>query len=74
MGQSAKSAPGIGADFAALDEIDFVEAPEIRGEVHARAANEAAVHERALRLGFFIAASCEKCWAAARDDWSEDLP
>src|ERR1700730_6350440 len=43
-----------GADFAALDEIDFVEAPEIGGEVHAGAAYAASVNEGALRLGFFV--------------------
>src|SRR3984893_4559202 len=43
-----------GADFAALDEIDFVEAPKIGGEVHAGATDTTAINEGALRLGFFV--------------------
>jgi hypothetical protein len=43
---------GDGTYLAALDEIDFVEAPEIRGEMYTRAADEAAVDKRALWLGF----------------------
>src|SRR6202022_432066 len=39
---------------AALDEIDFVEAPKIAGEVHAGATDTTAINEGALRLGFFV--------------------
>ena len=46
--------PATGADFAALLEIDFVEAPEICGEVIAGAADGAAVNQSALRLGFVL--------------------
>jgi len=42
---------GDGADLAALNKIDFVEAPEVRGEMHTGAADEAAVHESALLFG-----------------------
>ena len=41
-------------NFAALDEINFVEAPEVCGEMYAGAADTAAVDKRALRLGSFI--------------------
>src|SRR5260370_6234198 len=42
------------ADLAALHEIDLVEPPEIRREVYARPAYASPIHERALRLGFFV--------------------
>jgi hypothetical protein len=42
------------ADFAALDEVDFVEAPKICGEMDAGATDQAAVDDRALGLGFFV--------------------
>ncbi len=53
-GPVAQIGAGDGADLAALDEIDFVKAPEIRGEVHAGAADAAAVDEGALGLGLFV--------------------
>src|SRR5437899_3767389 len=40
------------ANLASLNEIDFVEAPEIRGEVHAGSANTPPVNKRALGLAF----------------------
>ena len=42
------------AHFAALYEINFVEAPEIRGEMHAGAAHAASIDQRALLLGFIL--------------------
>src|SRR6266436_1344869 len=52
-GPIAQIGAGNRADFAALDEIDFVEAPEICGEVHAGAADATTVKDGALGLGFF---------------------
>ena len=49
-------------DLAALDEIDFMEAPEIRGEVDAGATDASAVYQRALRLGFVIRRLAECGW------------
>ena len=60
IGQSVKRRAGDRADFAALDEIDFVEAPEIRGEVNAGAADQSSVNDGTLRLGFFFG-SLAKC-------------
>src|SRR6266852_2404711 len=59
-GPIAQIGAGNGADFAALDEIDFVEAPEIRGEVYAGAADATAVEDGALGLGFFGGRLAEK--------------
>src|SRR5712672_1825077 len=59
-GPIAEVGAGNGTDFAALDEIDFVKAPEICSEVHAGAADEASVHERALGLGFFVGRFAER--------------
>jgi hypothetical protein len=47
------------AELGALDEIDFVEPPEIRGEMDAGATDQATVNQRALRLGFFIGSFAE---------------
>ncbi len=41
-------------DFAALDEINFVEAPIVRREVHASPADTAAIDQRALRFGLLV--------------------
>ncbi len=59
-GPVAQVGAGNGADFAALDEIDFMEAPEIRGEVHAGAAHQASINEGPLRLGFFVGRFAER--------------
>src|SRR5216683_2316119 len=59
-GPVAQVGAGNGADFAALDEIDFVEAPEIRGEVHAGAADAATVKDGALGRGFFVGRLAER--------------
>src|SRR2546428_13355244 len=45
---------GDGANLAALDEIDLVESPEIRGKMYAGAADTPAINQCALRLGFFV--------------------
>src|SRR5580704_12320021 len=52
--------------FAALDEIDFVEAPEIRREMRARAADQAAVDQSALRFGFVLGRFSKSCWLKLR--------
>jgi len=54
MGQSVRVEHSHCADFAALLEIDFVEAPEIRGEVIAGATNRAAITSARWRLGFIL--------------------
>ncbi len=59
-GPVAQVGAGDRADFAALDEIDFMEAPEIRREMHAGAADEASVDEGALGLGFFVGRFAER--------------
>src|SRR6267154_6255248 len=59
-GPIAEVGAGNGTDFAALDEIDFVEAPEICSEVHAGAADEASIDEGALGLGFFVGRFAER--------------
>src|ERR1700732_4247893 len=51
-GPVAQIGAGNGANLAALDEIDFVEAPEICGEMHAGAADAGAINNRPLRFGF----------------------
>src|SRR5712672_31192 len=59
-GPIAEVGAGDGTDFAALDEIDFVEAPEICSEVHAGAADEASIDEGTLGLGFFVGRFAER--------------
>src|SRR6267154_4998380 len=59
-GPIAEVGAGNGTDFAALDEINFVETPEIGSEVHAGAADEASIDEGALRLGFFVGRFAER--------------
>src|SRR6267143_3064546 len=49
-----EAGPGNGADLAALDKIDFVEAPVIGGEVYAGAAHAAAVSDHPLLSRFLI--------------------
>src|SRR3981081_1125360 len=59
-GPVAEIGAGNGTDFAALDEINFVEAPEIGGEVHAGAAYEASINQSALGLGLFVGRFAER--------------
>src|SRR5262249_28086873 len=54
------------ADFATFYKIDFMEAPEIRGEVIARAADGTPVNESALRLGFLVRRLAEGVWLQLR--------
>src|SRR5579859_905022 len=42
------------ADFAALDEVNFVKAPVIRGEMDARAADHPAINKGMMVLGLFL--------------------
>src|SRR5256885_14676611 len=58
-GPIAEVRSGDRAYFAALDEIDFVKAPEIRGEMDAGAADATSVNQSALRLGFFLGGLAE---------------
>src|ERR1700676_2213537 len=59
-GPVAQIGAGDSTDFAALDEIDFVEAPEICGEVHAGAADAPSVNNGALRLSLFAGRFAER--------------
>src|SRR4029077_5704163 len=53
-GPVAEVGTGDGTNFTALDEVDFMEAPEIGGEMYTGAADATAVDEGALGLGFFV--------------------
>ena len=48
IGQSSKPVPAIAPSTAALDEIDLVKAPVVRGEMHAAAADRARIPESGL--------------------------
>ncbi len=53
-GPVGKAGAGDGAFLAGLDEVDFVKAPVVRGEVNRAAADQLAVHDAGLLLGFVL--------------------
>ncbi len=72
-----KCGAGDRADFAALLEIDFVEAPEIGGEMVAGAADGAAIDQSALRPGFVLGRFAEsgglQFWFVGEQIFGENL-
>src|SRR6267378_2685367 len=61
-GQVGKAGSRNRADFSALQEINFMEAPIVGGKVHAGATDTAAVSNCALRFGFFRGSLAKGVW------------
>src|SRR5262249_27202773 len=54
------------ADFAALNEIDFMEAPEVCSEVITCTSDGTAVDKGALLFGLFVGRFAERVWLQLR--------